>query len=173
MPAGEASAQQVPTVDPLKYQKQTPRADGSDELMTVKLRYKEPNESKSQLIVAPVKNLPVRFGQASRDFQFASAVAAFGMLLRDSERRGNATYASVLEIANSTRGEDQHGYRGEFVQMVAEAGRLAGEQVPAVSYVPPVYQQPAQSPRAIVSYAPAAVQPQRGLLFTEPALRSG
>ncbi|MBP87276.1 MAG: hypothetical protein CMJ64_11235 [Planctomycetaceae bacterium] len=165
VPAGEASDQQVDGVDPLKYQKRTPLAGGSSELMTVKLRYKEPNESKSKLIVATVKNSPVRFGQATHDFQFASAVAAFGMLLRDSESRGDATYSSVLEIANATRGEDRHGYRGEFVQMVATAGRLAGEQFPAVSYVLPVYEQSSQSPPAVVHYAPAAVQPQSGFAF--------
>jgi hypothetical protein len=165
VPVGEKADRPVTAVDPLKYQKQTPRPNGSDELMTVKLRYKQPNESRSQLIVTPVKSVPVRFGQASQDFQFASAVAAFGMLLRDSESRGNATYASILEIANATLGKDQHGYRREFVQMVAAAGRLAGEQVPAVSYVPPLYDQPSQSPPAVVHYTPAAVRPQTGMAF--------
>ena len=165
VPVGETAGQPVASVDPLKYQKRAPTEDGSDELLTVKLRYKEPNEAKSKLIVTPVKNLPVRFGQATRDFQFASAVAAFGMLLRDSENRGDATYAAVLEIANSTRGQDRHGYRDEFVRMVATAGRLAGEQIPAVSYVPAVskklvYEQPAQLqpaplPPALVGGTPA------------------
>jgi Ca-activated chloride channel family protein len=137
IPHGEASDSETPSIDPLKYQKTKPTGDGSDELMTVKLRYKEPDATKSKLIVAVVKNNPTRFGEATRDFQFATAVAAFGMLLRNSEHRGDATFASVLEIAQAARGEDRHGYRGEFLSIVSSAGRLAGEDVPEISWTPP------------------------------------
>jgi hypothetical protein len=125
--------------------------------MTVKLRYKQPNAEKSQLIVAPVKNTPVQFTQATSDFQFASAVAAFGMLLRKSEHLPNANYALILEIANTTRGEDKHGYRREFIEMVTTAGRLAGEPLAATVWPTPIYELPAPSPPAISYHAPTPV----------------
>lgn len=152
IPAGEGAHESIATVDPLKYQKKDIVANGPDELMTVKLRYKEPDAGKSKLVVAPVQNAPVRFGEATRDFKFASAVASFGMLLRHSENRGEATYASVLEIANASRGEDRHGYRGEFIEMVAMAGRLAGEQVPDLSAVAPPANEPNNRSQAVVTY---------------------
>ena len=68
------------------------------------------------------------FGQASRDFQFAAAVAAFGMLLRDSEHKGTATYDSVLEIAGSATGADVHGYRRELLEMVRQAMDLGSRR---------------------------------------------
>ena len=58
------------------------------------------------------------FGNSSPDFQFAAAVASFGMLLRNSEHKGTATYNSVLEIATAARGSDVHGYRAELLEMV-------------------------------------------------------
>ena len=71
-----------------------------------------------------VKDSQRRFGQASADFQFAAAVASFGMLLRDSEHKGTATYDAVLEIATSAKGSDPHGYRTEFLEMVKRAKGL-------------------------------------------------
>jgi hypothetical protein len=157
VPAGEAGDTSIPKIDPLKYQKTQPETTGSDELMTVKLRYKQPDANQSQLIVAPVKNTPVQFAQATSDFQFASAVAAFGMLLRKSEHLTNANYASILEIANATRGEDKHGYRREFIEMVTTAGRLAGEPLAASKWIVPIYEAPAPPAPAITYYAPRPV----------------
>ncbi len=157
VPAGEAGDTGITTIDPLKYQKTESDAAGGDELMTVKLRYKQPDGDKSQLIVAPVKNAPVQFNRATSDFQFASAVAAFGMLLRKSEHLPNANYALILEIANSTRGEDKHGYRREFIEMVTAAGRLAGEPIAASTWQPPVYNPPTRPAPAITYYAPRPV----------------
>lgn len=97
--------------------------------MTVKLRYKHPQADSSQLLSVPVANRPNRFHETSPDFQFASAVAAFGMLLRQSAYRGEASYGAVLEIAQSALGNDRHGYRREFLQLVSTAARLSGEQV--------------------------------------------
>jgi Ca-activated chloride channel homolog len=134
IPVGEAGDSGLPTIDPLKYQKQQPAVNSSDELMTVKLRYKQPDASKSQLLVAAVKNAPVPFEQATSDFQFASSVAAFGMLLRGSEYLQGTNYASILKIASTTRGQDKHGYRGEFIELVTAAGRLAGEPLAANNF---------------------------------------
>ena len=175
VPAGEVSETGVATIDPLKYQKPQPATEGADELMTVKLRYKQPDGNKSQLIVAPVKNSLVQFGQATKDFQFASAVAAFGMLLRKSEHLPNTNYSLILEIANSTRGEDKHGYRREFIEMVTAAGRLAGEPIAATVWPTPTYELPAPAPPVVSYYAPTPVYlpPVRRTLASTPWLVIG
>ena len=118
----------VPTVDPLKYQTPTRPSDDeevSEDLLTLKLRYKEPEADTSKLLEFPVLDGGTRFGQASPDFQFAAAVASFGMLLRGSEHKGTATYDAVLEIAASAKGPDVHGYRAEFLDMVRRAKTLS------------------------------------------------
>jgi Ca-activated chloride channel family protein len=60
----------------------------------------------------------------SSDIRFAAAVAAFGMLLRDSEHKGTATYEGVLELARAGQGQDPGGYRSEFLQLVETAQSL-------------------------------------------------
>ena len=118
----------VPNVDPLKYQTPSRRNEDeatSDELLTLKLRYKEPDADTSKLLEFPLIDAGARFGQASNDFQFAAAVGSFGMLLRGSEHKGAATYDAVLEIATSTKGPDVHGYRAELLEMVRRAKTLA------------------------------------------------
>ncbi|MBC8356321.1 MAG: VWA domain-containing protein [Planctomycetes bacterium] len=154
VPVGEENDSGIATIDPLKYQKTKSDTSSGDELMTVKLRYKQPDAHKSQLIVAPVKNTPVQFEQATSDFRFASAVAAFGMLLRKSEHAPDANYASILEIANATRGEDKHGYRSEFIEMVTTAGRLAGEPLAVTTWKVPVCEVP---PPAVTYYSQSPV----------------
>lgn len=122
---------------PLKYQKPsestTPaptaaleltEAAQSGELCTVKLRYKEPTGDQSALLEFPLKQEPLRFGQASENLRFASAVAAFGMVLRNSEHRGGATLSAVEEIASAALGKDPHGYRAEFLELVRKAEAL-------------------------------------------------
>ncbi len=122
--------QPIPTegnVDALKYQTPaatTPAAAESHELLTLKLRYKAPDGDTSQLVSVPVADAGKKFSQASPDFVWATAVAQFGMLLRDSSHKGNATMASVLEMAQSSRGADKQGYRTEFIELVNAAARL-------------------------------------------------
>jgi len=108
-------------VDPLKYQQQTNTGSNTDEVLTVKLRYKQPQSNSSQLLsqVLPWKNQPVT--ATARDFQMATAVAAFGLLLRNSEYKGQATYDQVLALAGKAKGEDPEGYRAEFIQLVKKA----------------------------------------------------
>lgn len=168
VPGGEGSTV-TPSIDPLKYQTQQAAAAGSGELMTVKLRYKQPDSDVSRKLEVAVQNAPVQFSHATPDLQFASAVAEFGMLLRNSENRGDASYNAVLEIAQAARGEDRHGYRAEFLQLVTAAQRLSGEPVRAASllpaYVPtqpaiavPAYNPPLQPPpRVVYVYKTAAV----------------
>jgi len=115
IPTGVESAF-IKSIDPLKYQenKVTVNAN-STELLTVKFRYKAPDGDTSKLITETVKK-GVR--NASENLNWASAVAGFGMLLRDSEFKGNLDYKKVLAIANGAKGTDEHGYRAEFLQLV-------------------------------------------------------
>ncbi len=122
VPAGQKA--DTPPVDPLKYQdaaKSSPEKPGHGELLTLKLRYKAPDAETSKRLEFPVVDLGEKIGQASRDFQFAASVAAFGMLLRGSEHKGTATYDAVLEMAASAKGPDPHGYRAEFLELVRRA----------------------------------------------------
>lgn len=110
-------------VDNLKYQTTTSNqaAMSSNELVNVKLRYKEPTGNTSQLIVKPVMDNKVAFAQSSNNFRFSSAVAGFGMLLRDSKFKGDISYQNLIEIAKHAKGKDLEGYRSEFVQLVEKA----------------------------------------------------
>lgn len=113
-------------VDPLKYQQpvQHSEASGTGELLTVKLRYKEPGGDTSKLLSMAVKNNADTVEKASQDFRFASAVAAFGMLLRDSPYKGNITYEDVIRLALSAKGNDEYGYRAECVSLMRNAAAL-------------------------------------------------
>ena len=97
----------------------------SRELLTIKLRYKQPDADKSSLIEMPLTDAGRSFAQASTDFRFAASVASFGMLLRHSPHRGNATLDAVVELAQSSLGADKSGYRSEFVSLVRSAKALA------------------------------------------------
>lgn len=109
---GELRYQQVPDTGP--------RAD-TDELLFVKLRYQEPGGSESRLLTHPVRQVVER---PSEDFRFAAAVAAWGMLLRDSEHCAGFGLGDVLTLAEGARGEDPDGYRAEFLELVAHARSL-------------------------------------------------
>lgn len=111
----------------LRYQRPqdrslTPEA-GSGEWASLRLRYKNPEDEESRLLTFSVSDSGHRFGQASPDFQFASAVAAFGMVLRGS-RYCEATLPAVEEYATSGLGRDPGGYRAEFVELLGLAQRL-------------------------------------------------
>lgn len=107
-------------VDDLKYQKtnKTAQAVNSNELMTVKLRYKAPKGTKSTLLEYPLKNEVKPLAEASENFRFAASVAGFGMLLRESKFKNDLTYKEVLTLAKGAKGTDKEGYRAEFIGMV-------------------------------------------------------
>lgn len=115
------------SVDALKYQKNevTKIAQGSDELMTVKFRYKNPDGEVSKLIVHPMKDKQMSLANTSANFRWSAAVAAFGMLLRESEYANHFTYEKVVQLAQSARGKDEEGYRVEFINMVKSMGLMA------------------------------------------------
>ena len=114
--------------EPLKYQQQPEPAvvlsdDGepSSDLLTVKLRWKEPAGSTSTLAEFPLAERGGSFEAASADLRFASAVASFGMLLRGSAEAGAVTFAKTAQIASDALGADAGGYRTEFVDLVRKA----------------------------------------------------
>jgi len=123
-------AASVPPVDELKYQA-NPAAvatssgkNASPELMTVKLRYKEPEGDTSKLISQPFVDGRLDFAQATPDLKFAAAVAEFGMILRDSEFKGNGSLGEIREWAQQGKGEDQNGYRAAFLELMGKAQGL-------------------------------------------------
>jgi Ca-activated chloride channel family protein len=131
VPAGAAATEPGHGAEPLKYQPAptpaTPAAkpalDGpaGRELLTVKLRAKRPDGDASRLTEVPLAEAGGGFDAASADLRFAAAVAAFGMILRDSEHRGTATLPLVADIAGAALGEDAGGYRAEFLDLVRKA----------------------------------------------------
>jgi len=124
VPPGSADA---PKVDELKYQdKGTPStASGSGEMMTVKIRYKDPDANKSKLLSFPIEDSDRSFTDTSRDFQFSAAVAGFGMLLRNSEHKADASFDMVRKLAQGALGSDPHGRRAELVKLIDAAAKLS------------------------------------------------
>lgn len=125
VPVGVATP--VAEAGPLRYQEVRPREDAasSSELLTVKLRYKAPDGDQSWLIEQPVRDRGTALAATSADFRFAAAVAGWGMLLRDSRFRGTATWSNIAELARGSLGDDEHGYRTEFMRLVDESRALA------------------------------------------------
>jgi Ca-activated chloride channel family protein len=125
----------APSVDGLRYQQsevdvakrvETAR---SKELLTLKLRHKDPDGAKSQLMEIPLTDQGLPGEKSSRDFRFAAAVASFGMLLRDSPHKGNANWESTLELAVEGKNDDASGYRAEFISLIGKAKSVAGQSV--------------------------------------------
>lgn len=117
---GYKASKEAKKVDDLKYQKthKTAQAVNSKELMTVKLRYKQPKGTESVLLEHPLKKELKPLAEASENFRFAASVAGFGMLLRESKFKQDLTYKQVLELAKGAKGTDKEGYREEFIGMV-------------------------------------------------------
>jgi Ca-activated chloride channel family protein len=123
IPAG--SDEEIPAADELKYQKA--QLVDSEELMTVKLRYKQPDSDTSKLLVQSVSLDEYLTNRPSENFRFASEVAEFGLLLRDSQFKGSASYGQIVERARAAKGDDREGYRAEFIRLVEKARLLDRE----------------------------------------------
>jgi Ca-activated chloride channel family protein len=123
IPVGVDSPVEVRGLGSLRYQTAATRsgANQSEELLFVKLRYKEPDQDVSRLLDLPLLD---HTGEASQDFRFASAVAAWGMLLRDSEYCTGFGLEEVVQLAKGALGADEEGYRNEFVRLVETAKSL-------------------------------------------------
>ena len=121
------SDEEIPGSSGLKYQdtKISAKAKKSDELMTVKLRYKQPDGDKSRLIEHPLKDRGISLSKTSDNFRWSAAVATFGLVLRDSKFKGDASFKSAVKLAEGATGKDKQGYRYEFIKLVEQAELLA------------------------------------------------
>lgn len=124
VPAG--SEDDGPSVDPLRYQQSGTAGRGEEgkgkykgEYLTIKLRYKEPEGMTSRLFEKQVRGYINDFSEASDNLRFAAAVSEFGMILGNSEFKGNSSLGSVISIAGSARGRDEEGYRAEFIRLAS------------------------------------------------------
>lgn len=130
----------IKNVDALRYQK--PKAlsktNFNDEVMNIKLRYKKPGGNKSILIEHPLQDENVAFNATSDNFRFAACVAAFGMLLRNSQFKGSAGFQSIQTIARAAMGNDEENYRKEFIQLVKTAASLKQKETVKEVHIIPV-----------------------------------
>jgi Ca-activated chloride channel family protein len=112
--------EKIPSIDPLKYQLPAiiPQSSDNDEFLTVKIRYKKPDGVTSMLLDKPVNGPVKKSGNESDNLRFTAAVAEFGMILRGSEFKGSATLESAINLAGKARGEDEEGYRAEFIRLI-------------------------------------------------------
>jgi len=115
------SDEEVSNVDELKYQQS--EVVPSDEIATIKLRYKKPDEDESNLLSYTVEQQDIQDTPCS-NLKFASTVAEFGLLLRDSKYKGSASYDSLLERAKECLNNDETGYRREFINLIEIADSL-------------------------------------------------
>ncbi|MGB0176337.1 MAG: YfbK domain-containing protein [Owenweeksia sp.] len=121
--AGSTEEIDGPDIDPLKYQEQTePKAGLTGELATLKLRYKAPDSETSVLRTKVVYNKAAE--KASADLTWICSVMEVGMLLRDSDYKGDSSYKKALELAREGRGADENGYRAEFIRLVSLVEKL-------------------------------------------------
>jgi len=119
VPAGDIAAESAP----LRFQESRIKKEAlnSPEMALVKLRYKKPGGAKSRLITHPVNWENNGNDNPSINSRFSSAVAMFGMLLRESTYAGDSSYDNVLALAKGAVGNDDHGYRSEFIRLVTIA----------------------------------------------------
>ena len=112
-------------LDEIKIKKVKPAQNNaaSNELLTVKLRYKKPDGQESKKLEVPVLANQLS-KEPSNDFQFIMAVAMFGQLLRDSDFKGDATYQKVIDLAKSGIDNDEHGYRREFIRLAEAVNQM-------------------------------------------------
>jgi Ca-activated chloride channel family protein len=106
----------IKSVDKLKYQETNKTIESiNDELLTVKFRYKNPKEDKSQLITKILKDEEINLNKISNDFKFALSVAEMGMILKDSEFKGSSNIDNILKLSSNAINDE---YRKEFIKMV-------------------------------------------------------
>jgi len=124
IPAGQAT--DLPSVDPLRYQQPSKATDvaQSGELFSLKLRFKQPQGETSELLTFHITDDGFALPAASEDFRFAAAVAAFGMVLRESEYAGEFRLADVMALGREGRGADRAGHRAGFLELVQQTETL-------------------------------------------------
>lgn len=126
IPVG-VEAVELKNTDALKYQKTEGAAsgfNGSNDVMTVKFRYKKPEGDKSLLLEKVIAGSPVKVSRASENIQLAAGLAQFGMLLRNSAYKGNGDYDLVLNMVTPLAKSDREGYRAELVELIKKASSI-------------------------------------------------
>ena len=113
----------VKKTDEMKYQSNAV-VSLPDELLTVKMRYKQPNEDSSKELSFALMDTGQKLQNANNDFSFVAAVAEFGLLIRESEFKQNASFDSAIVLAKKSKGVDDNGYRAEFIQLMENAKLL-------------------------------------------------
>lgn len=115
-------------IDDLKYRnnEKIDLSGNTIDLMTVKLRYKKPDEDMSIWLDTVIKNESTDLGRTSNNFRWSAAVAGFGMLLRDSDYTNDLGYETVINLAKGAKGKDDEGYRAELIRLIQMA-ELLGE----------------------------------------------
>ena len=117
------------TVEPSKYQQvAVEQAGAKEEVMTVRLRYKQP-EGKDGIEFHIPAGVPAAESEGSTDFQFAASVAGFGMLLRGSQYSGEADFELIETLARNGIGQSDDSYRDEFLRLVDAAKLLKSQHV--------------------------------------------
>ena len=132
IPPGQANSENKEAVDPLVYQteRDKTKASGTNELATLKLRYKKPHEDKSTLVKTVVSAQPLDHAKTSDNFRFSAAVAGFGLLLRKSEYKSDANYSMIQSLTEAALGQDPHNYRRELLKLMKKAQQLDSENTP-------------------------------------------
>ncbi len=120
------SKTEIQKIDNLKYQEniKTSNEKYNNELLTIKVRYKDPDKEESKLISLPLNDNLSDFRETTDNMKFIAAVAQFGMLLRESEYKGTSDIQNTIELARSGKGKDENGYIGEFIRLIEASKNL-------------------------------------------------
>ncbi|MBT5229563.1 MAG: DUF3520 domain-containing protein, partial [Methylococcales bacterium] len=120
-------------MDPLRYSNEASNRrpeSHSDELLFVKMRYKQPGDSQSLLKSWAISKTDIVSAEkASKDFNFSAAVAAFAQKLSHSQYIQSYDYQDIVHLAKDNLGVDQYGFKAEFVQLIELADGLAEPKV--------------------------------------------
>jgi len=100
----------------------------SDEIMTVRIRYKEPDGEKSKEFSKVLKNKPLKLDNTSDNFRFSAAVVELSQILRDSPFKGKSNIEEVIKLAKAAKGKDENGYRAEFIDLCERSAILLKER---------------------------------------------
>jgi len=127
IPSSVKESPYLKDIDDLKYQrtKDTGKGKNSGEWMTVKLRYKQPAGTTSKLLTRTVTGTGIEWEDSSDNFKWSAAVASFGLTIRDSEFKSNASYDLASRLAIDSKGIDAFGYRQEFIRMIESVSLMA------------------------------------------------
>lgn len=116
----------IKKTDDLKYQKNSPSSNYAHEMLTVKLRYKEPDGNKSKLLQqAVLDKYQDKLSKTSDNFRFSASVAMLGMLLRQSDFVQESSFEQTIALAEGAKGKDKEGYRAEYIKLVKSAQLMA------------------------------------------------